>query len=165
MSSVIKTITPFINKDLLLQALDKNGCNYTLQGNEIITDRVDIRGNQKFIWHNGKYLFQHDSHDVWRNLNIKELQPVSGFLSAVEKEYNAIYKKKLEELEQLRLAALAEAEQRRLEQERLRLEQERRDYVEKQRASIIAKAKEKGYSVREEKVKEKIKLVLVRTTY
>jgi hypothetical protein len=35
--------------------------------------------------------------------------------------------------------------------------------MEKQRTSIIAK--EKGYSVREEKAKGKIKLILMRNTY
>lgn len=174
MSSVVKTITPFINRELLLQALDKIGCNYTISGNEIITDRQDYYGKQKFVLHNGKFIFLHDSsaenmrfgpHYPWGNIDLKEYKTISSFLGAVEREYNAIYKKKLEELEQLRLAALAEAEQKRLEQERIRLEQERKDYVEKQKAAIIAKAKEKGYSVREAKVKEKIKLVLVRNTY
>ena len=49
--------------------------------------------------------------------------------------------------------------------ERIRLEKERQAFVESQRENIIAKAKEKGYSIQEEKVKDKIKLVLVRNTY
>jgi hypothetical protein len=166
MSSVVKTITPFLDKELLLQALDAVGCKYTLRGNEILTDRVDYRGNQKFVWNNSRYSFWHDSHEnMWHNINTKEYKTVSGFLASVEKAYNTIYQKKLEEFERLRLEALAEAERKRLEEERLRLERERQEYVEKQRSTIIAKAKEKGYSVREEKVKDKIKLVLVRNTY
>jgi hypothetical protein len=127
---------------------------------------------------------------MWHNINTKEYKTVSVFLASVEKAYNTIYQKKLEEeerlrreaqerAERLRQEALAEAERKRLEaerlaleaerkrleEERLRLERERQEYVEKQRSTIIAKAKEKGYSVREERVKDKIKLVLVRNTY
>lgn len=159
MSAVVKTITPFINKELLLQALDAIGCKYTLQGNEIITERVDHYGHQKFVLINGRYQFQHDSSAnreqyPWRNLNFKEHKTVSSFLEAVEEKYNFFYKKKMEELEK-----------QRQEEERIRLENERKAFVEKQKQTIIAKAKEKGYSVKEENVKGKIKLILVRNTY
>jgi hypothetical protein len=196
MSSVIKTITPFINREFLLQALDKIGCNYTILGNEIITDRQDYYGKQKFVFLNGRFNFLHDSstenmrfgpHYPWGNIDLKEYKTVSVFLSAVEKEYNAIYKRQLEELERKRLAAIAEAERLRREQlaeqerlrllakaeekrkkaeeEKLRLEQERKEYVAKQRMAIIEKAKEQGYDVQEKVVNNKIKLVLVQTTY
>ena len=48
MSAVVKTATPFINKELLLQALKNIGCNFTLQGNDILTDRKDYYGFQSF---------------------------------------------------------------------------------------------------------------------
>ncbi|GHT59407.1 hypothetical protein AGMMS50239_05980 [Bacteroidia bacterium] len=155
MSCVVKTITPFLNKELLLQALDKVGCKYTLQGNEILTERIDYFGNQKFVFINGRYAFQHDKDQYGlRNFGSQESKDISRFLESIEKEYNTLYQKKLEELEILRL-----------EQEKIRLEQERQAFVEKQKLSIITKAKEMGYSIKEEKVKEKIKLVLVRNTY
>lgn len=159
MSAVVKTITPFINKEFLFQALDAIGCKYTLKGNEIITERVDHYGNQKFVLINGRFQLQHDSSANkeqyhWRNLNFKEYKTVSSFLEAVEKQYHFFYNKKMEELEK----------QRQVE-ERIRLENERKLFVEKQKESIIAKAKEKGYSIKEENVKGKIKLVLVRNTY
>ena len=54
----------------------------------------------------------------------------------------------------------------RLEQEALeQKERERIAFVEKQKASIIQKAKAKGYTVKERKVKNKVKLVLVKRTY
>jgi hypothetical protein len=196
MSSVVKTITPFINRDLLLQALDKIGCNYTISGNEIITDRQDYYGKQKFVFRNGKFVFLHDSsaenmrfgpHYPWGNIDLKEYKKVSSFLNVVEKEYNAIYKYQLEELERKRLAAIAEAERlhrerlseqerlrllakaeeerKKAEEEKLRLERERREYVAKQRAAIIEKAREQGYDIQETVVDNKIKLVLVQTTY
>lgn len=159
MSAVVKTITPFINQEFLLKALDAIGCKYTLQGNEIVTERVDYYGNQKFVFVNGRFVLQHDSSAnqeqyFWRNLNFKEYKTVSSFLEAVEEKYRFFYNQKMEELEK-----------QRQEEERIRLENERKAFVEKQKQAIIAKAKEKGYSVKEENVKGKIKLVLVRNTY
>ncbi len=159
MSAVVKTITPFINKEFLLLALDAIGCKYTLQGNEIITERIDYYGNQKFVLINGRFQLQHDSSAnreqyPWRNLNVKGYKTVSSFLEAVEGKYHFFFNLKMEELEK-----------QRQEEERIRLENERKAFVEKQKESIIAKAKEKGYSIKEENVKGKIKLVLVRNTY
>jgi len=163
MSSIVKTITPFLNRELLLQALDSVRCRYTIQGNEIVMNE-DQR--QRFIWDSifGRFRLSYYSHN-YKESDFKELKEIHGFLVPLEQSYNELYRKKIEELEKLRLEAEAEAERKRLEEERLRLERERQEYVEKQRTHIIAKAKEKGYSVREEKAKGKIKLVLVRTTY
>lgn len=95
MSAVIKTITPFLNLELLLQALDAIDCKYTvnMQGNEIVTERVDYYGNQNFILISGRYVLQHDSSAnrelyPWRNLNVKDYKTVSNFLEAVEINYN-----------------------------------------------------------------------------
>lgn len=161
MSAVVKTITPFLNLELLLQSLDAIGCKYTvtLQRNEVVTERVDYYGHQKFVLAEGKFVLQHDSSAngelyLWRNLNVKEYKTVSSFLEAVETKYQFFYNKKMQELEK-----------ERQEEERIRLEIERQTFVESQRNKIIAKAKEKGYSIQEEKVKGKIKLVLVRNTY
>jgi hypothetical protein len=162
MSAVVKTITPFINKEMLLHALDCVNCKYTVSGNTIITERIDYRGNQKFILDNGKFTFQHDS-DMWRTFN--KNNSVSSFLEAVEKEYNRIYAEKLAELELIRQEQLAEQERIRLEEEMKRIEQERIAYVEKQKQAIIQKAKEQGYSVQEKKINNKIKLILRRNTY
>lgn len=167
MSAVVKTTTPFINKDLLLQALENLGCNYTLQANEILTERKDYYGLQKFSLINGRYVFLHDSSAEtgsaymnttrdypWGNIKNQEYRSVGEFLRALEDEYKVLYQKRLEELEQ-----------QRLEEERIRLEKERLAYIEKQRSTIIKKAQEQGYSIKEENVKGKIKLVLVRNTY
>ena len=90
----------------------------------------------------------------WGNIKNQEYKSVSEFLKTVENEYQSLYQKKLKELEL-----------KRLEEEKRRLEQERIAFIEKQKSTIIARAKEKGYSVKEENVKGKIKLVLVRNTY
>jgi vacuolar-type H+-ATPase subunit I/STV1 len=212
MSSVVRTSTPFINKQLLLKALDAVGCKYEIQGNTILTERQDYYGSQKFILLNGRYTFEHEKNAAgysWGNINMQQYKTSASFIAAVGKEYNAIYKKQLEELERIRLAAIAEAERIRkeklaelerlrkeqlLEQERLRkeqlieqerlrllakaeeerkkaeeekqrLERERKEFVAKQRDAVIAKAKEQGYDIQETVVDNKIKLVLVQTTY
>ena len=170
MSAVVKTVTPFIDKECLLKALDNLGIKYTIKQNEIVTERVDYYGNQKFIYQDGRYKFQHDSsanrqNYRWRNLNFKKWKTVSSFLEAVEKEYNKFYAEKIAELERLKQEALAEQERIRLEQEQKRIEEERKAFVEKQKQAIIEKAKARGYTVKEKKVGNKIKLVLVRHTY
>ncbi len=166
MSAVVKTITPFINKEMLLQALDCAGCKYTINGNNIITERRDHSGNQTFILINGRYQIQHYNHESYFNsFSDKQRKPLNQFLQDVEKEYNRIYAEKLAELERIRQDQLAEQERIRLEEEMKRIEQERIAYVEKQKQTIIQKAKEQGYSVQEKKVNNKIKLILHRNTY
>jgi len=190
MSSFVKTATPFINRELLLKALDAVGCRYQIQGSTILTDRQDYYGAQKFILQNGRYVFVHEEHAQhypWGNINMQQYKSSRSFIAAVGKEYNSIYAKQLEELERKRLAAIAEAERlhkeqlaeqerlrliaiaeetrKRVEEEKQRLERERKEFVEKQRAAIVAKAKEQGYDIQETRVDNKIKLVLVQTTY
>ncbi|GHU30657.1 hypothetical protein FACS1894172_04300 [Spirochaetia bacterium] len=171
MSSVIKTITPFLNKELLLQALNQIDCIHTVQGNEIIVSGANYSFNQvngRFFWSNGRFNFQYGlaySAYRYRDVDFKELKVMSSFWGTLEQAYDELYRRKLEELEKQRLAAAVESERKRLEEERLRLEKERQEYVEKQKTTIIAKAKEKGYTIREENAKGKIKLVLVRNTY
>jgi len=166
MSAVVKTITPFINKEMLLQALDCVGCKYNINGNNIITERQDNSGNQTFILINRRYQIQHYNHEGYFNSFLdKQRKPLNQFLQDVEKEYNRIYAEKLEELERIRQEQLAEQERIRLEEEMKRIEQERIAYVEKQKQTIIQKAKEQGYSVQEKKVNNKIKLILHRNNY
>jgi len=168
MSSVVKTITPFINKELLLKALDVVGCKYKISGDNILTERKDYYGSQKFILQNGRYAFEYEKDAQrysWGNINMQQYRSSSSFLAAVGREYNAIYQKQLEELERKRLAAIAEEERKRIEEERQRLERERKEFVAKQRDAVIAKAKEQGYDIQETVVDNKIKLVLVQTTY
>lgn len=158
MSAVVKTVTPFIDKECLLKALGKLDIKYSEIANQIKTQ------NQIFIFRDGHYILDVYSHNYqtisWNNYKNK-----NTFLQAVEKEYNQIYIEKLAEIERKRQEALVEAERKRLEEEAKRLEEERKAFVEKQKQSIIKKAKAKGYSVEEKKIGKKIKLVLVRHTY
>ncbi|MGP1577170.1 MAG: hypothetical protein ACTTH7_06765 [Treponema sp.] len=164
MSAIVKTITPFIDKEILLKALDCLGCSYTVVGNTITTNRIDYYGNQKFEYNNNRYQFVHED-TPWQNYGQQDYKTVSSFLQSVEKEYNRMYAEKCAELERLRKAALQEQERLRLEEEKKRIEQERLAYIEKQKQIIIQKAQAEGYSVQEKKVNNKIKLVLRRNTY
>jgi len=171
MSSLVKTITPFIDREILCQALQECGCQYQIQGNNILTDRRDYFGLQMFQLQQGRFVYLHDSDAVmfsssfpWENINQQQYKTVSSFLEQVEKHYNDIYQRRLAEIE-LEKQRAAEEERRRLEEERIRLENERKAFVEKQKNAIIQKAEKKGYYVKEEKVKNKIKLVLLKRTY
>ncbi len=149
MSAVVKTVTPFTQRDLLLEALDELGVVYHEKGNAIMTERVDDYGAQRFIYEQGAYRFQHDS-SPWRKLNFKEWKTVSAFLGAVEKAYHQAYER---------------LQQRLAEEERRLLEEERKRFVEQQKQVVIQRAKKQGYNIKEIRKGNKIQLQLVRTTY
>jgi len=158
MSAVVKTVTPFIDKECLLEALNKLGVKYTVNKNKIISQ------SQNFIYMNGHYTLNVYSHNYqavsWNNFKNK-----NSFLQAVETEYIKYYAEKLTEIKRKYQQALEEAERKKLEAEVKRLEEERKVFVEKQKQAIIEKAKAKGYAVKEKMVGKKVKLVLVRHTY
>ena len=158
MSAVVKTVTPFIDKECLLKALDKLKVEYSINGNQIISQ------NQKFIYRNGHYILDVYSSN-YQSVNWNDYKNNNNFLETIENEYNQIYVAKLAKLERLRQEALAEQERIRLEKEIKRIEEERKAFVEKQKQAIIEKAKAKGYSVKEKMVKNKVKLIFVRHTY
>ena len=158
MSAVVKTVTPFIDKECLLKALDKLQIKYSINGNQIVSQ------NQKFIYINGHYTLDVYSHN-YQSVNWNDYKNKNSFLETVEKEYNQIYAEKIAKLERLRQEALAEQERILIEKEIKRIEEERKAFVEKQKQAIIEKAKAKGYSVKEKMVKNKVKLILVRHTY
>jgi len=152
MSVVIKTLTPFTECDVLIEALASLNVSTTVSGVKIITDRRDYQGLQHFIWNGDVYVFRHDSDElggrIINNAIHRQYTPTRQFLSKLEIAYKTAY--------QLHLARLAEAE-------RLRLEQERLARVEAVRSNAIAKAKAQGYRVKEQKKNGKIQLVLTRT--
>lgn len=167
MSAVVKTHTPFISRELLLEALDALGVSYTVSQNQIVTDRKDYYGHQIFVYSStsGKYVFQHDSSaDVGSRWNpypwgasFREWNTVSSFLQAVDTEYNNAY---------IRLEERIEEEKKIENERRLAEEKERkRQFILKQKQTILDKAKEKGYSVKETVEGNKVRLVLVRTQY
>ncbi|MDP8162369.1 hypothetical protein QJU89_02430 [Pasteurella skyensis] len=145
MSAVIKTITPFIDKECLLKALESIGCQYNELNNRIVVQHNSFRYIQHYFeLKNGKYEFTYDSYS----------SSINKFLQNIEVSYKHIYQEKL-----------AELERQRLESERIRLEEERKEFVKQQKESIKARAKEMGYSIKETTVQNKVKLVLVKHSY
>lgn len=147
MSSVVTTLTPFVEKDVLLCALQDLGVSYTESGQNILTEREDYQGNQTFVWTNGQFFFQHERYRE-RLDTFKEWKTTDSFLKAVETAYQNQYTLKLERL--------AEAE-------RLRLEAERAAFVVAQEQRIVEKAKALGYKVEKRTEKDKgVQFVLVK---
>ncbi len=133
MSCLVKTTTPFISQEILLEALEKCGYNYEIKNDKIYIPSLHKYRNTYFKFVNGKYILNYDSYNT----------EISYFLTKLEKSYNNVYEIKLKE----------EAE---------RLERERLAYIESQKKAIMEKAKAKGYRVMETKKDNKIQLTLVR---
>ncbi len=133
MSCLVKTTTPFISQEILLEALEKCGYNYEIKNDKIYIPSLHKYRNTYFKFVNGKYILNYDSYNT----------EISYFLTKLEKSYNNIYEIKLKE----------QAE---------RLERERLAYIESQKKAIMEKAKAKGYRVMETKKDNKIQLTLVR---
>ena len=151
MSAVIKTLTPFIEQDILLKALTSLDVEWHVKNGLIITNRVDYQGHQQFQFINGKYHLIHDSDelggDIYSRLHSNRYLPIKEFLSKLEGAYKSAY--------DIKLKRIAEAE-------RIKMEAAKKEYVAATKAKAIAQAKAKGYSVKESKVNGKIKLVLTR---
>lgn len=133
MSCLVKTATPFISEEILLEALEKCGCKYEIKNDKIYIPALHKYRNTYFKFVNGKYILKHD----------RDNNEIYSFIAKVEKSYNNVYEIKLKE----------EAE---------RLERERLAYIESQKKAIMEKAKAKGYRVMEVKKDNKIQLTLVR---
>ena len=133
MSCLVKTTTPFISQEILLEALEKCGYNYEIKNDKIYIPSLHKYRNTYFKFVNGKYILNYDGYNT----------EISYFLTKLEKSYNNVYEIKLKE----------EAE---------RLERERLAYIESQKKAIMEKAKAKGYRVMETKKDNKIQLTLVR---
>ncbi|WP_297205562.1 hypothetical protein [uncultured Brachyspira sp.] len=133
MSCLVKTTTPFINEEILLEALKNCGYQYELKNDKIYIPSLHRFRNTYFKLVNGKYVLSYDSYN----------SEISSFLQKLEAEYNKVYERKLEE-------------------ERERLERERLEFIESQKKAIMEKAKAKGYKVMEVKKDNKIQLTLVR---
>lgn len=160
MSAIVKTTTPFIELELLLQALDALDVKHTQAADgRIITERQDHYGNQAFILEGGRYKFIHDSsanreHYSFRQANWKNWKSVDAFILALEKEYTRCFDDRAAELVRLQH-----------EEELRKIEEARQKYVESVKVKILENAKSQGYAVKEKKVGGKVQLVLVKHTY
>ena len=140
MSCHIRTVTPFINQDILVESLERLGHQCSVNNSrQTITIVDEHQYKPMFIFSGGKYVLDYYS-DLFRGSEARDL------LNELEKEYAAVVEIKAEE-------------------ERRRIEEERKKFVEGQKKEVIERAKKLGYSAKEEYVNGKIKIVLVRQTY
>ncbi|SBT18540.1 hypothetical protein MGA5115_02671 [Marinomonas gallaica] len=167
MSAVIKTTTPFVIEEVLIEALAVVGAEPVkitlsnqqtishrggLSVGDILTNRSDYYGLQHFRLEGGRWILRHDSSEmngrVKSILKGKQYSKVGRFLEEVGFAYEASY--------QDYLARIAD-------KERMRLDEERKARVEATRQQAIAKAKSQGYSVKETtNSKGQVQLVLTR---
>ena len=167
MSAVIKTATPFVVEEVLMEALQAVGAEpvkFTssklqtvshrggLIVGDILTNRSDYYGPQHFRLEGGRWILRHDSSEmngrISNRLAEKHYSNVGRFLGEVGSAYEVAY--------QGYLARIAE-------QERIRLEEERKARVEATRQQAIDKAKAQGYAIKETtNSKGQIQLVLTR---
>lgn len=167
MSAVIKTTTPFVIEEVLMQALAVVGAEpqkvtldmlrltqrNQLQPKDILTNRSDYNGRQLFRQQGDRWVMMHDADEysplvVTSQLADKRYTSVTRFLADVGSAYDVAYQPYIDML---------------AEQECIILEEERRARVEATRQQAIAKAKAQGYSVKEtNNSKGQIQLVLTR---
>lgn len=168
MSAVIRTHTPFVVKEVLVEALQEFGAEpivvdkenisqyhhreRVLQG-DIITNRSDYYGRQFFRSEQGMWVLQHDSSEMSGRIVSKlvhsNYKKVGRFLSEVEQIYENCFFRYQERL---------------AKRERERLEEERKARVALKRKEVLQKAKEQGYSIKEKLKNGKIHLILTRSS-
>lgn len=167
MSAVIKTTTPFVIEEVLIEALTAVGAEPVritslnqqagryrggLLVGDILTNRSDYYGPQHFRFDGNRWILRHDSSEMNGHISSmlaeKHYSKVGRFLDEVASAYANAHQGYL---------------QRIAEQERIRLEEERKARIEATRQQAIAKAKAQGYSVKESiNRKGQIQLVLTR---
>lgn len=157
MSASVRSKTPFINKEYLLKALERIGVNYTLQGDFIVTDRIDYKGAQKFFLQGRNYVLEHDSDNYFIK-NSPQLKTAKSFLNALEVEYKKEQQRVEEEIRQrkLEMERIRQEELERIRQEELRKKQEQLQDTQRKRMEEERLA-QTSYKEREKKLAEKIK--------
>jgi hypothetical protein len=168
MSAIVRSLTPFLNQEQLLEALESLECQCTVQQDQItVTGGLNLRLYNKPVFKrtiDGKFMLLHE-----RSPEIKKfLKQLEGAYIKAGKEY----KRKLQELKILAEQEEVLSKQREIELKKQELEQKEKErelakqaYVQQQKAEIIRKAKEQGYEVKEYKKGNNIQLQLVKVTY
>jgi hypothetical protein len=137
----VESIAPLVDEPALLESLESLGARY-----QVADGRIVVEAQPEPI-----VLERRHAGWIVRRLN-------EGAHAAWERRLDHAYRVCREQ----RAARLAEVQ--RLEEERRQAEA-RRALVETRRAAITEKARQMGYSVREERRGEEIQLVLVKRTY
>jgi hypothetical protein len=146
MSAVVRGRFPFLNKELLIEAINRTGLyksrenTYYDRGNAIDVMYTATQVAGYFFVLNGAY----------------------SFVSAVdERTYRTI----TDQINEKYLEIIAEIEQKKEEARLKEIEKQRKIYVDNKKKEIEQKAKSMGYQVKEERIGKTIKLVLVKREY
>jgi hypothetical protein len=150
MSAIVQSLTPFTDKEVLLQALTSIAVAHKEINGEILTERGDYFGNQRFVHRNNQYYFQYDAEEqaVMYQQNFKEWKNTDSFLKALEEKYIQLYQAKLEKMG---------------ETEKQKTEAKKKEYILEQEKKIQEKAKALGYKVEKRVEKDNtVQFVLVK---
>lgn len=153
MSAVVRGRFPFLNRTLLVEAINRCKKFKILENNQFKKEDVSLyskRTDESL----GFFLFENGAYTYYSALN--ENQSYEIF-----KEINHHYLQIIREIEQKK-----EDERKREEQIKLQeIERQKRLYIEQKKEEITVKAKAMGYQVKEEKIGKVIKLILVKREY
>ena len=137
--------------------------SYQTTANQIITKDLTIECKAGFFY------VRIASNDSQGNLAFNTINQKLTEIEALVRQHSIEQNKKeqqeaMERSEQYRIRRL-KAEEELLAYQRRQLELEQQSFVEAKKAALIAKAKEKGYSVQESFEDGKIKLKLIKRVY
>jgi len=164
MSAYITLLTPMIDRECLLAALGDVGFEQSKV--EVHDQPVALRGY-------GGDLRSQTANIVIRKIHVGMASNDIGFLETntghqlIVSDYDQGHfgKEWLSQLHARYQVQLTAKEERAAAVEKKRLEIERQKLVEAQRQAVYERAKKMGYSVKESREGEKIRLVLVQRTY
>jgi hypothetical protein len=153
MSAVIRGRFPFLNRTLLVEAINRCKKFQIIESNQIKKEDVLLyrKGTGESL---GYFLFEKGAYTYYSALSESQAFEIS-------KEINHHYLEIIREIEQKKEDERKKEEQIKLQE----IERQKRLYIEQKKQEITVKAKAMGYQVKEEKVGKVIKLVLVKREY
>lgn len=164
MSAYISMATPMIDEECLLEALSYVG--FPKSTLEIFSEPQKLVGYQGDARNECANIIIRRKHVGAGSNDIGFIKTQTGFRAIISEfdstRYDKSWMRKLNDIYQKQTT---EKQARLEEAERLKLEEQRRQLVEAQRAAINQKAKKMGYSVKETREGNSIRLVLVKRTY
>jgi GTPase SAR1 family protein len=153
MSAVIRGRFPFLNKSLLVEAINRCKKFKIIESNGI--QKEDVLLFRKGTLENlGYFLFGKGAYTYYSALSESQSFEIT-------KEINQYYLEIVREIEQKKEDERKKEEQIKLQE----IERQKRLYIEQKKQEITVKAKAMGYQVKEEKVGKLTKLILVKREY
>lgn len=164
-SRVVITTKKFCTQSIanLCTAMDILRFNYEKTGNAILVGGCRIETAESIAYMRISEKNQ-AAMALFNKVNCK-LAEIEAQLRIQNIEKNRLEQERAKQEEELYRVRQLKREEERLDYEKKQLELERQDFVEAKKKAIIAKAKEKGYSVEERKENGIVKLKLIKRIY